>query len=371
MASVKRSRLLLLCGLVWAGLWVAGLWPFNFFPWNRADWLGAANGIRFSPHGQIYASSSWNLTPVPLPEPPGDAVSIELWLQSDRVCGCVGTILSLYNPAQRGNFRIEQSVGDLVVRGRFRDQTGHSAYRSLWLDEVLAKGRSRFVTIVSGPQGTTLYLEGAPSRRYPYAPLGENLSGRLLLGHSPKGNPWAGALFGLAIYKRALTADEVLRNYRAWTESQAAGLDAQSDLEGLYLFDERNGDLVHNRSGQMPNLAIPQRFFVLRHIFLERAIGSRSAFLKDVILNIVGFIPFGLLISLYFFKVSRWPKTRAAVVAVILGGMTSLAIELLQAYLPSRDSSLPDLINNFLGTALGALALGWLPGYLGREGSET
>jgi VanZ family protein len=36
--------------------------------------------------------------------------------------------------------------------------------------------------------------------------------------------------------------------------------------------------------------------------------------------------------------------------------MTSLLIEFLQAYLPTKDSSYLDLINNVLGTVLGAIA---------------
>ena len=45
--------------------------------------------------------------------------------------------------------------------------------------------------------------------------------------------------------------------------------------------------------------------------------------------------------------------------AVIVGFGVSLAIEWLQAYLPSRDSSMRDLFANTLGTALGAAAAAW------------
>jgi hypothetical protein len=50
----------------------------------------------------------------------------------------------------------------------------------------------------------------------------------------------------------------------------------------------------------------------------------------------------------------------AVVMAVVVGFAVSLAIEWVQAYLPSRDSSLRDLITNVLGSLIGALAAAWL-----------
>ena len=50
----------------------------------------------------------------------------------------------------------------------------------------------------------------------------------------------------------------------------------------------------------------------------------------------------------------------AVVLAVVAGFAVSLAIEWLQAYLPSRDSSLRDLICNTFGTFVGAVAAAYL-----------
>jgi VanZ family protein len=47
------------------------------------------------------------------------------------------------------------------------------------------------------------------------------------------------------------------------------------------------------------------------------------------------------------------------VLAVVAGFVVSFAIEYLQAYLPSRDSSLRDLVTNTAGTLIGALAAVW------------
>jgi len=51
---------------------------------------------------------------------------------------------------------------------------------------------------------------------------------------------------------------------------------------------------------------------------------------------------------------------QAVVLAVVVGFGVSLAIELIQAYLPSRDSSLRDLVTNVAGTMIGAVAATYL-----------
>ncbi len=51
------------------------------------------------------------------------------------------------------------------------------------------------------------------------------------------------------------------------------------------------------------------------------------------------------------------PVRRLYYITILLGFCVSLTIELTQAYLPTRGSSLLDVINNTLGTAIGAFLL--------------
>lgn len=74
---------------------------------------------------------------------------------------------------------------------------------------------------------------------------------------------------------------------------------------------------------------------------------------SDVALNIVGFVPLGGLVMVYL-KNRRWADASAVVIAVAAGLVISLMIELLQVFLPSRDSSLLDVLNNTLGSGIGA-----------------
>jgi glycopeptide antibiotics resistance protein len=72
---------------------------------------------------------------------------------------------------------------------------------------------------------------------------------------------------------------------------------------------------------------------------------------SDMGVNIAGFIPFGFFFALWF---SLTPGiARPRLTALLLGFTISLIIESLQYFLPTRDSSMTDLLNNTIGTALG------------------
>src|SRR5215472_7023140 len=67
----------------------------------------------------------------------------------------------------------------------------------------------------------------------------------------------------------------------------------------------------------------------------------------DVAINIIGYLPLGILITL---SVLPWTTPKwAALIATLIGAVLSLAMETLQSYLPLRVSSNLDLLSNGLG----------------------
>lgn len=357
----EQKILRLACIAVWLGLLVVGLWPFNFFPRNRVEWLGNRNGIHFGWHGQIYTTTPWKISERQPDSSANGAFSIEIWLGFDKGFGW-GTILSIYDPARPETLRINQSLTDMVLRGSFQDQNRASGFKPVWMNGIFRNRQVRFVTITSGPQGTAVYLEGVGDHLTPYSPVGDNFSGRLLLGHSGwENSAWAGTLLALAIYDRPLTADEVREHYALWSGNSVEELAKAEGIVALYPFNERAGDLVRNQAGSMTDLVIPRRFNILHRRFLADPSKLQRSDISDAAINVLGFIPFGLLVSLYFSQAMRLPRLQAIVSATVIGGMTSLLIEFLQAYLPTRDSSYLDLINNVLGTVLGAIVVERIP----------
>ena len=74
---------------------------------------------------------------------------------------------------------------------------------------------------------------------------------------------------------------------------------------------------------------------------------------SDALVNISGFAPLGFVFTALF-CFSR-PVSQARMITVILGFTLSLTIESFQYFLPTRDSSMTDLLNNTLGTLIGVV----------------
>ena len=211
--------------------------------------------------------------------------------------------------------------------------------------------------MTSGRSGTTVYRDGELVRRSALSPSAGEFSGRLVIGNSPIfSDSWSGVLRGLAIYDTALERAQILRHYSSWTRGEAPALTSDDVCIALYLFNEHAGRVVHNRVRSENDLYIPSKFMVLRQTVLDpvwRAFNWSRGFWQDALINVAGFIPFGCFFCAYFSaRGLRPPALRASVV----GAVVSVFIELMQALLPTRDSSMADLINNILGSILGAAA---------------
>ena len=113
-----------------------------------------------------------------------------------------------------------------------------------------------------------------------------------------------------------------------------------------------------HRSG--PNLYVPERYQILREKLLElpwEEFRQERSYWEDVLINIGGFVPLGLFFCAYFTTALR--VSRPAVFTIVFGAAVSLIIEVLQAYLPTRNSGITDIVTNTLGTSLGATLYRW------------
>ena len=113
---------------------------------------------------------------------------------------------------------------------------------------------------------------------------------------------------------------------------------------------------MHNQITSGSDLVIPESFRIPFKPFLKAPWTEFSfsrPYLRDVFINVSGFVPFGFFFCMYF----SWGRAsrRTVLATIVLGAVFSLTIEVLQWYIPMRDSGTTDILTNTLGTALGAM----------------
>jgi VanZ family protein len=362
---MKLNLLALICIAALCTILTLGLWPFHS-PANEVSWMGDHDGLRFGKYGTVMGSGFFQISsPLDTSE-----TSLEIRLQPKRIWDS-GTFLVFHKPGNLFQFSLRQSQTDLLVRTVAQPDQDHARTAELYVGDVFyPKPRPVFITITSGAKGAWIYIDGVLSAASPEFPLSAGgFTGRLVLGDSA-GQPdsWSGELLGLAIYRRQLTAAQVFHNYATWKQTGRPGLADDERNIALYLFDERSGDIARDKTRSGMDLYIPKRYKVMDKLFLEpfwTEFSMSWSFWGSALKNIVGFIPFGF--CFYAYLVAVLSVKRATLVTVALGAVVSLTIEILQAYLPTRDSGTTDLITNTLGSWVGVAAYNSLTPILARS----
>jgi hypothetical protein len=331
---------------------VAGLWPFHS-PKNDMTWLPGENGIRISSHGCLVSSSSFRA----YDSKGGSSGSLELWIKPALATKGRRTILAFEGPGDDSTaFSLQQDGNTLIIQRKNTDNNGvlHTAefaYREALVEESRVE-----LTITLGPHETKVYRNGTFAVFSPL--IGQPtpvFTGRAVLGNFLNiGGAWPGEFYGLIIYGRELAPEEVTSHFEDWNNSRRPKMTQEDRPLAFYLFAEHTGSIVHDQLGSQNGLLIPARYLVLHPDFLSfpwRHFRSTPGYWKDVAINVIGFVPFGFFFFAYF-STARASR-KAALLVLSLGFFTSLTIEVLQAWLPTRNSGINDLITNTFGTGLG------------------
>lgn len=344
------------------GMLITGLWPFDFRPLNKVVWLDDRNGVNFYGYATIIGSSAWNKEQESLF--PEKAISLELWLHPLTEAGSLPRILTLYDERKPYIFFLGQWKSELIIRIRMDDPAARKPgkpYQEMGISNALLKDRDAFITVTSGKEGAVIYINGKFAKSYPHHQLLSAYNGepvRLVLGNLTTGESyWTGYLSGLAIYNRVLTAKQAFSSYQKWVQKGAPSVEANSCI-AMFSFDERKGTIVHDHVNSDNQLAMPEIFKPVKLTVLHFSWNDfqwNRPFIQDVMINIVGFIPFGFFCAGLLVKTHRFKISANYMITILLGFGLSLAIELMQVYLPTRDSSLTDVICNVLGTIIGLI----------------
>jgi VanZ like family/Concanavalin A-like lectin/glucanases superfamily len=348
----EKKLLASLCLLILGAMLVAAFWPFRVHPKNRVNWLGNEHGLRFAGAGIVLSSKKFEL-----PDSGTLAgVSLEIWLKpsQEEYSTALLAVSSSANPEQ---FRLRQDGDALLVLEEPFASSRHSAVTALWVLHAFQAHQRSFIAISSGALGTTVYVDGVPTKKSStFRVTDRDFSGQLIVGSAPDAyDTWRGEFLGMAVFGRELTQAQVSEHYQVWLHGRPELL-KNDQPAALFVFAEGAGNIVRDQIPAGSDLVIPPSFRIPFKPFLKapwREFHFNRSYLRDVFINVSGFVPFGFFFCMYF---SWGQASRKTVLAtILLGAAFSLTIEVLQWYIPMRDSGTTDILTNTLGTALGAM----------------
>jgi len=331
----------------------AGLWPFTSHPQNQVSWLAGSGGLQFDDHGNIRSSGTFNGLSSQYEGP----CSLEIWLQP-RLTIASNTLLS-FHTSRNVSFTIRQQLDDVVFLRGPRQPGRQVEMNSIDVSHVFRRDKNVLITITTNARIAKVYLDGETAIvSASFGLTSKDFVGELIVGHAPDDNDnWSGKLWGLSIYNYELSTAQVRQHYALWAKGANPQISEMQPPLALYFFNEKTDRTVRNQVRSGPDLYIPQYYEVAEHPFLEppwKEFYPGWGYYENLGLNIVAFIPLGFFLRAYFKTCIR----RAALTSLIAGLLVSLTIEILQAYIPLRNSGMTDLITNTLGTGIGASLYG-------------
>ena len=336
-------------------------------------WLTDRSGLRFGRHGVVYSSGA-----LPASLSSAQACSLEIAFRP-AATGKDGTILAFdSSPDPRMPFQVKQ-VGSSIALQRYAVE-GEGEIRYPWskVDRVLQEGKPEVLAVTSTAQRTNVYVNGALAAGLEGDAMScRDLNGRFVLGNSTTDNGWTGEIYGLALFDRELLPREVQQEFSSSLANGSLGQSSQA--LAFYALDQKDGQTVRSKTGG-PDLSIPTRYEVLHPALLnpiwsqyahQGAFWRRCSVWQDILVNVAGFVPVGFFFLAYCDLVKRSPHASAKV--ILFGFLLSLTIEVVQRFLPTRDSGMMDLVTNTAGTALGvgAFRLIWARSRQFREWCST
>lgn len=352
---LDRRRAAVLCLALAVAFLVIGWWPLEPNPRNQVAWIADQPGLSFRP--PAIASTSR-----PLPLPPSTAgFTLELQLKAGAEPRSNVTYIASFHEAGRPSpLILLQWKSELILR--IPDPAAPRGFREVGVNALQL--RPRVITVTCDESGTSFYVDGQPVRRAPkFIVSARALQGRLVLGDAAEGkHGWTGQLYGFALHPRVLHRGEVAARFHAWKDRDAATLRDAPQLSALYLFTEGAGLSTRSPLPLAPGIDLPPIYSVLeKSAFLvpRNWNAALQAGRQDIIVNLLGFVPFGLLAYLCLDPKAGSRRWAALGFAILAGASLSLLIEGVQVWLPNRVSSALDVACNTLGSIIGALlALG-------------
>ena len=338
-------------GILFAGLNVQG-WESR----NDVEWATQGTGLEFGEHGLAYTDTFTTQDP---DSQTGQGFTIEMALRpSEEADRGFRFIAVVHDGDDSLQLLIAQWRQTLIVMNG--DDYDHRRRTPRLTADVSNGGtRPRFLVVKSDARGSAVYLDGesVASRadltlRLPT----DSGPGRLVLGNSVYGrNPWSGNISGFALHRAALDERTLKNHLESWRLGNGFADESYAAAYIAYPFSERTGRIAVDRSSRGVDLHFPHEQTFIEPKLFDSSINAASD-RRDIGLNLFGFIPLGFLMVALLADGTQPNRRSTLVTALAIGFALSASIELVQAWIPSRSSSLLDLLLNVAGTGVGGVA---------------
>jgi VanZ family protein len=183
---------------------------------------------------------------------------------------------------------------------------------------------------------------------------------------------WQGKIYLVALYNRALDDEEIYQNYIDVRSSDTAVIGPRQNHNGLiryYTFSEGKGELVFNQakqetSGQLNPANL--RLNSLKSFNFKFSLEDISLYFRDIVFNIIGFIPLSLIL---FLNASKYRSIFSNIYfrPILIGIIISILLEFLQVFSTTRVPTILDVLCNLMGTVIGSISLHIVWTLMGRK----
>ena len=361
--------LLVMLGMISFAMLYFGIRFKGFRPANRVKWTDSGVGIAFSRYGMAYTDGFFETAVI---DDNTNGLTIEMAISPEfpRLSN-FRFLLAVHDGKDQDQLVIGQWRFSLVIMNG-DDYSNKLRRPKLYLQLDENKMAVHLVTVVSGKKGTRVYLDGELKQSLEEMvlcyPKRVELA-RLVVGNSPSAkHPWVGEIYGLSFFDRILDEATVQQHYQAWRYNRDFNVFKVDKPKLLYAFDEGKGKVVHDKINGGLNLTIPDYLIMLQKKVLswpQLDNLTRAGMVGDVVQNLIGFMPLGFILMWLLSCVQGLSIGCKRLIVVFTAFAFSFSIEIAQVWIPSRDSSILDLILNTLGGYLGVM----LSGRLTKQGT--
>ena len=352
------------------GILVFGLWPIGYNIPNSIKIIDNGAGVYFDGSkgrlklrtgGIIYTPE--RLTGLNVDYNENQEFTLELWIGLPlNGSNGSGWILTFCDERYMPNLLIGQRNLNLVIRSYISQSGRKTQYSEIVAEGFFKTKENILLTMTSKQHVLCLYKDALLIQQYRDSNLFLNKmlshTAYLTIGNKPNpSDPWTGTILGLSVRKIAMPQDEVIKSHKIWTTSKySEENELRDNLVLKYNFNKMSSDKIVDLSGHENNLIIPKYYNIKKGPLNTES--YRKIDRRDLIINIIGFIPLGFLLSLRMFSYKFSSIIISISFVVIFCFLLSFLIEFIQGYLPTRSSSYLDLICNTIGAIIGVILAG-------------